>query len=344
MGHLQEYYIQLLSAQLEGCKRNGSVFNFRCPICGDSRQKKKRRGYLYVKDNQWVFYCHNCTQGMQFKWFLKRLNPDLFHEYMMESLAEKPSEKKKVVKTTTKKDISPFKKLTKISSLRPDHPAKKLIVDRRIPNWMHKELLYCRKFRTFTNLLIPGKFEEVGSDEERIIIPIIKNSKIIGYQGRAIGPSVIRYITIVLDEDEAPLMWGLDRVKWNERHYICEGVFDACFIPNSLAACGSGLLKAVKRLNKPKNFSVLLFDNEPRNISNINQMRKAIHEGYRIAILPESFGAKDINERILQKTKGLDYVPPETIEALGKQIRDIIDDNVFYGLSAELKLIEWAKV
>lgn len=89
---------------------------------------------------------------------------------------------------------------------------------------------------------------------------------------------------------------------------------------------------------------MLLFDNEPRNISNINQMRKAVEEGYRIAILPESFGAKDINDYVLRKTDGLDYVAPTTIEAIGKQIRGIIDHNIFYGLSAELKLAEWSRV
>ena len=46
-------YISLLSPQLGKFKKKGDyLWNFRCPICGDSTKKKtKARGYFYVKGN-----------------------------------------------------------------------------------------------------------------------------------------------------------------------------------------------------------------------------------------------------------------------------------------------------
>ena len=41
---IQHKYISLIGDSLEGFKRlRGNVFNFRCPICGDSEKKNKKR-------------------------------------------------------------------------------------------------------------------------------------------------------------------------------------------------------------------------------------------------------------------------------------------------------------
>ena len=38
-----------------------NLYNFRCPICGDSKKhKNKARGYLYQVKTILNFKCHNC--------------------------------------------------------------------------------------------------------------------------------------------------------------------------------------------------------------------------------------------------------------------------------------------
>ena len=51
-------YADLLGSRLQkfSVKNNGRVWNFRCPYCGDSqRDKKKARGYLFMKKNDIIY-------------------------------------------------------------------------------------------------------------------------------------------------------------------------------------------------------------------------------------------------------------------------------------------------
>lgn len=342
----EEHYIRLLAAQLKGFKKTASSYNFKCPLCGDSkRNKSKQRGYLYSRNGEWFFHCHNGCPGRHFKWFLKHINPVLYQDYVLDNFnrldsKEKPEPIKKAVPVAEQF----FKKLPKISSLSPLHPVKQFIVARQIPTDFHHQLFFCKTFKAFTNQLIPDKFEEGLKDESRIVIPITRNGNIVGFQGRAIGKSDAKYITIVLDEEFSPLIFNYDNVNWNEKHYIFEGVFDSIFVPNSLAVCGSGLLRAVQRLNKPKNNSVLCFDNEPRNVANIDQMKKAVLSGFRICVMPDTHKFKDVNDYVLSVVGKQEFVQTERIKALGHEIKRLIDKNTYYGLNAELKLAEWSKV
>lgn len=279
---------------------------------------------------------------MEFRFFLRNQNPILYQEYVVDNFQniDNPYEIKPRKKAVGDAELL-FSKLPKISSLKPNHPAKRLIVSRQIPTNFHQKLFYCRNFKEMTNTLIPNKFEDVSKDEGRIVIPIYKNGKLVGYQGRAVGKSEVRYITIVLNEEEAPMVYGYDDVEWNAKHYIFEGVFDSIFIPNSIAVCGSGLLAAAQRLNKPKQFSILVFDNEPRNVANVNSMRKAVAEGHRICIFPDTFHAKDVNEYVLSVVGQHDYVQTERVRQLGYEIKMMMDQNIYYGLKAELKIADW---
>ena len=50
--YIDTKYVNLLSSRLPLFKRkNEGLFNFRCPLCGDSQKSKtKARGYLYQKE------------------------------------------------------------------------------------------------------------------------------------------------------------------------------------------------------------------------------------------------------------------------------------------------------
>ena len=76
---------------------------------------------------------------------------------------------------------------------------------------------------------------------------------------------------------------------------------------------------------------IIIFDNEPRNREICKQMDSCIRFYKNIVIWPDSMKHKDINDMIMAGyTK--------------KQIQEIIDDNTFSGVAAQLRFAEWKKI
>ena len=86
MDLIDSKYISLVSSRLQKFKRvKSDLYNFRCPICGDSqRNKNKARGYLYAVKNNTNFKCHNCGASLSFNNFLKEMDPTLHKQYWSE--------------------------------------------------------------------------------------------------------------------------------------------------------------------------------------------------------------------------------------------------------------------
>ena len=59
-------------------KKKDDLYNFRCPLCGDSQKNKlKSRGYVYRKKNDYFYMCHNCGVSTTFYNFLKQVDDTL---------------------------------------------------------------------------------------------------------------------------------------------------------------------------------------------------------------------------------------------------------------------------
>jgi len=83
-------YINLISARFQKFKKiKNNLYNFRCPICGDSQKNKsKARGYLYQVKNNTNFKCHNCGVNISFNNFLKQIDPVVYKQYTFEKFKE----------------------------------------------------------------------------------------------------------------------------------------------------------------------------------------------------------------------------------------------------------------
>ena len=83
-------YIGLVSSRLEKFKRvKGDLYNFRCPLCGDSKKhKNKARGYVYPLKADMNYKCHNCGASSTFSNFLKQIDPTLHKQYTMEKFKD----------------------------------------------------------------------------------------------------------------------------------------------------------------------------------------------------------------------------------------------------------------
>ena len=83
-------YINLISSRLSKFKRvKPNLYNFRCPICGDSQKNKnKARGYFYQVKNNTNYKCHNCGVNISFNNFLKKIDPTTQKQYAFEKFKE----------------------------------------------------------------------------------------------------------------------------------------------------------------------------------------------------------------------------------------------------------------
>ena len=82
--------IGLVSSRMTKFKKvKADLYNFRCPICGDSQKhKNKARGYIYGIKNNANFKCHNCGASMSLNNLLKKLDPTLHKQYTMEKFKD----------------------------------------------------------------------------------------------------------------------------------------------------------------------------------------------------------------------------------------------------------------
>jgi len=335
MSYIDAKYLNLLSSQLAQFKRkSNNLWNFRCPYCGDSqRNKNKARGYVFEKENSYIFKCHNCGQGASLNNLIKHVNPDMHKDYVAERFLNNERGRETPKKTPIHKFQrkanylkTPLGKLKTVSQLPQDHPVRKYVMKRRIPTSVHYKLFYAKNFYEFVNECVPNKIKDNIRDEPRLVIPFLDSSKnLIGFQGRAFGKSQPKYITIMLDE-ESPKVYGMDTVDWSKPVTVVEGPIDSMFLNNAVAMAGADLSKL-----KIDSEFVFCYDNEPRSVEIIRRMEKTIKAGYSIVVFPENILEKDINDMVLAGR-----TPDE--------IQDIITKHTYNGLMAMTRLSEWRKV
>ena len=121
-------------------KKKDDLYNFRCPLCGDSQKNKlKSRGYVYRKKNDYFYMCHNCGASTTFYNFLKQVDESLLKEYQLERYKNGDTGNNnypKPVFEDFKAEAPTFKKaleLPSIDSLPEAHFAKVYVQQRRIP-------------------------------------------------------------------------------------------------------------------------------------------------------------------------------------------------------------------
>jgi len=324
MDIIDSKYIGLVSSRLQKFKRvKPNLFNFRCPICGDSQKhKNKARGYFYQVKTNTNFKCHNCGASSSFNNFLKQIDSTLHKQYTMEKFKEGFAGGRNFVvdepKLEFKKPV--FRKKLDLPKATEVPIAKEYLEKRKLDP---SKFYFAYRFKEWTNTQ-KQTFDTIGRDESRIIIPMYDEDKtLIGFQGRSLGPNSVKYITVMINED-APKIYGLDKVDNEKPIYIIEGPFDATLVQNGVAMCGSDL--------DIRSFGwsdcIYVYDNEPRNREIVNRIDKTINGGYKVVIWPKSIVEKDINDMVLG----------------GHKIMSVLESNTYSGLQAKVKFNNWKKI
>ena len=316
-------YIGMISSRLQKFKRvKDNLYNFRCPICGDSQKNKnKTRGYIYQVKNNTNFKCHNCGASMSFNNLLKEIDVSLHKQYTLEKFKEGHTGRNFVVEAPKFEFVKPvFKKSIDLPKASTNSFANEYLVNRKIDP---DKFYYADKFMEWTNTQ-KQTFDTITRDESRIVIPMYDESKnLIGFQGRALGKSFTKYITVMLDE-EAPKVYGIEKIDKTIAVYITEGPFDSTFICNSIAMCGADVDISNWGISNP----VWIYDNEPRNREIVNRIGRTIDNGNSIVIWPTNIIQKDINDMVLS----------------GHDVMSVVELNTYSGLEAKIKFNNWKKI
>ena len=324
MDIIDSKYIGLISSRLEKFKRvKPNLYNFRCPLCGDSQKhKNKARGYFYQVKTNTNYKCHNCGASLSFNNFLKQIDTTLHKQYVMEKFKEGHAGGRNFVVDEPKFDFKKpvFRKKLDLPRASEVPIAKDYLERRKLDP---SKFFFTNKFKEWTNTH-KKTFDSITRDESRIVIPLYDDkNNLIGFQGRSLVPNSVKYITVMINE-EAPKIYGLDKVETEKPIYILEGPFDSTLVENSVAMCGSDLdIRTFGWCNY-----IWVFDNEPRNREIVERISKTINRGDQVVIWPSNIEEKDVNDMKLG----------------GHDVMSVLQSNTYSGLKAKIKFNYWKKI
>lgn len=335
--YVDKKYMMLLKPKLDRFSQKGEyLWNFRCCICGDSHKNSyKARGYVYRRTNGLFFTCHNCNVSLSLGKLIKEVDINLYNEYIMETFAnstvKSPDPKPIPTENLRERFAAPKTtiKLPTIESLPHGHFAKTYLQSRKIPSELLKEFYYAADFKEFISELIPDYDKNLYENEKRIVIPFYdEKNNLLGVQGRAIGESSVRYISVKLN-DAARKLYGLNKVDLTKPIKVVEGPIDSIFLYNSIATMDAALYKIIPLLGSYD--YTFIYDNEPRNPQIVHNMEKTISMGHKICIWNKNNTCKDINDMILS---GMHK----------DELERMINNRTYVDLQAKLEFEVWKKL
>ena len=315
-------YIGVISSRLQKFKKvKADLYNFRCPICGDSQKNKsKTRGYLYAVKADMNFRCHNCGASMTLSNFIKTIDPVIHKQYVFERFKGNKTGRGTVVEDPKFNfEVPQFKPKLDLPKASEVKIAKQYLENRKLDS---TKFYYTDKFKAWSNSH-KKTFDSVTYDEPRIIIPLFYKNTLVGFQGRSLGPSKVKYITVMINDD-APKIYGLDTIRKGSPVFVTEGPFDSTFIRNSIAMCGADGDVGKWGISDP----VWVYDNEPRSKEITTRISNTIDRGDKVVIWPNNLKEKDINDMVLA----------------GHSVQELLESNIYNGLKAKLQFNTWKRI
>lgn len=334
---IDQKYIGTLSVRLDKFKRKGDyLYNFRCPICGDSQtNRNKARGYLFAQKGGMFYKCHNCSASMSLGNLIKHVDSSLYKEYCLDRYKAGETGRKphkdhgfvfKPVKFGSNREDNFKGVLTKLSKLNEDHEAIRYVKSRKIPKEKYEYLYFVEDISSM-KIFAPEYEDKLITHEPRLVMPFYnEKNELIGFSCRALRGEKQRYVVIKIKE--SPMLYNLNHIDKEQTVYVTEGPIDSLFLPNAVAVGNSNLKEAYMGV---KATLTLIYDNEPRNKEILREMKSAIEANANICIWPKSIKEKDINEMIMSgKTQN--------------EILDTINKNTFHGPQALLEFNNWKMI
>jgi hypothetical protein len=338
---LDKRYVNMVSPKLEQFKwKKPTLANFRCPYCGDSQKnKRKARGYIYTKGNGMFYKCHNCPESTNLANFLKFIDAPLFRQYILESFAEKNKNAPVIEEKSTPPAVAvkswageDTKFGDRLSKLPNEHYAKQYLLNRLIPESAHGDIWYADDIQAFIQENFDPKQE---APKEPALAIMIRDEKgaLIGMNARLMKPKdyMSKYCKAKISA-EVKLIFGIHRVQKDSKIYVFEGEFDSLFVKNAIAVGGVQNMHGIENvLGVNKQSIIQVVDNDPRRSEVVKAIENLIDDGYSVVLLPGNIEEKDVNEIAMHH------------KLSSTELKQLLDDNTYSGLSAKLKLASWRK-
>lgn len=284
-------------------------YNAECPLCDDNIVRKHRLWFLQ-KNDSYIAYCHNAgclaNSGMNIVKFIKLVDTSIYNDIIEEFRKEKFEELKNSGYNFNKRknkqdnnklllnyDSNKFVFVNSLNSnifidVKENKKAYEYLMGRKIPI----DFIIENKFK----YCIEKYHAENMPYGNMITIPFIrkKDNKIYGFSSRSITDKKFH---ISLVDENNPKIYNIFNIDNNKPVYIFEGIFDSCYIDNSIALNGAVLNKELlSKINKP----VFCLDNDQ---TGYNKMLEYMKSGYKCCILTKEvmYNKKDINELVIHK-------------------------------------------
>ena len=240
---IESKYVRLISSRLRNFKQKKDyLWNFSCPICGDSQKNKtKARGYVFPKGNNLFYRCHNCGVSISVGNFIKAVDESLYKEFVLEKYKSGETNNTRSANTILNIPSPRFDKLDKqkvfehaewVDKLPSGHFCLVYCVKRHIPSNILSKLLFTPHYKHFCDALVPNHGKTIV-DDARLVIPFYDEyNELIAVSGRALetGDKTLRYITLRTNDSQDKLIFGMDRVDLKQTVKIVEGPVDSLFL------------------------------------------------------------------------------------------------------------------
>lgn len=314
--YLQRKYLQIYLSSVQHRQASNSVWNCRCPVCGDSQKdQKKMRGYFFLYKNDIVYKCHNCEYSAYLPSFLKNEANYLFKDMVMEAIG---GEKQNDIVIPRPEFKAPNE--IRLNPIKEGSAAWQYLAGRKLEFAAHR-------FRDVPNILDISRQIEKYKDRQwsfpAIGIPYIVDGRLVLLQCRSILEK--RFASMQIAEDHIKI-FGVDDVDASKPVSVLEGAFDSCFVNNAVA-CGGVPDHNIAEYLKGRGFSLrFIYDADYKTNKSIRkQLNARIDEGHSVVLFDRHFAVKDMNDAILEGW---------SIDALN----EYLDSRTFSGAKAKLAL------
>jgi len=206
--------LNLLKTKLifKGIAGGGTEARFICPFCTSNGYGADHRGHLYVNINTGNFMCHRCTARGTGGYLEKYLGlPPSFLTTKSPEIPKQP--------TVTKEAIDE-------------------VVD-KVVRLSEKGYSYLISRGLSDEQILGYKFVEIQNIEDRVCIPLILDSEILGFQCRTYSHKSPKYLFQPTHIKIHDTFFQWDIAKYYKKVYLVEGIFDAISIGlNAVALFG----------------------------------------------------------------------------------------------------------
>ena len=299
--------------------RLGTEYNFRCPICGDSKKStSKKRGYFYTRTCS--FFCFNCQTSMSGWKFLQTLTRDedissLKAEYAQLMLKQGGRNPFDSISAKEKKCSSVLDSISGGQSVIP--PAWKNPLSDKAREYLEHRRVTEAPF-IYTNNFY-SCFDKHG--REFILIPWIVNGCEAYYQINDFQKLDTAGRKYIFPPKLDKLVYNIDNVDLRYKKIILfEGVYDSLFVKNGVAIGGKFLTNVQKELltsRYPSHKLVYSFDNDgPGFEAAAKAMEKNQCQNIEFfKWFDRGESAKDVNDYVLKTGNANAFADKQTVES-----------------------------